>query len=96
MSAFNVDSAQISAASSATSAAGAQIRAEVQSIIAQLQSLQNNWQGAAQVAFAQSVSQWQAVHAQVDQALEDLSKRMMLAAQTYADAESQAHSLFSF
>lgn len=95
MSAFNVDSAQIAQASAAAATAGGRIRTEVAGMLAQLSELDSRWQGAAKASFSECISQWQAVQVQVDRALQSLSQRLMMASQTYSDAESQAQALFA-
>lgn len=95
MSRYEVDSERVAQASGAVSGSVTAIRAEVAAMMRHLQDLQASWQGGAATAFTGVMSQWQSTQVQVESALDAVTAALASAAQTYADAESQAARLFA-
>lgn len=94
MHSFEVDAAKIATASSTVSRTGAAIRAEVTAMQRHLQDLQGSWRGAASASFAEVVGNWSQVQQRVDEGLEQITRALSVAAQTYSDAEDHAARLF--
>ncbi len=95
MATYMVDSEGISTAATRVASSCAQIRTEVNSLMAELTALQNTWTGSAAAQFADCATQWQSVHTQVETTLENIGQQLTAAAHVYADAESQSAALFS-
>lgn len=94
MHSFEVDAAKIGAASNTVSRTGAAIRAEVTAMQRHLQDLQGTWRGTASASFAEVVANWSQIQQRVDEGLEQITRALSTAAQTYADAEDHATRLF--
>lgn len=95
MPTYHVDSQQVSLAAATADQSSATIRAEVATMMAILQGLSASWGGAASTQFQGVIEQWQATQFQVESALTAISGQLGQAAITYAEAESQASSLFA-
>ena len=94
MSRYEVDSAQVAQAAAGVQARTAAVRAEVSALQRQLTELQASWRGTAATAFTGVMTEWSATQARVEQALDHITTALQAAAQTYAEAESQASRLF--
>lgn len=94
MSVFHVDAEQVSYAAAAAEQSSAAIRAEVAAMMGLLRGLEGSWAGAAATSFQGVIEQWQLTQVQVEEALVAISAQLHQAAQTYADAEFLASSLF--
>ena len=94
MSRYEVDSAQVAAASSAAQASVVAIRAEVGALLRHLTDLQAGWRGGAATAFGGVLADWTATQTRVEASLDAITASLGVAAQHYADAEQQAARLF--
>lgn len=92
---YHVDSDEVAAAAARASRSGEAIRAEVATLVANLQALDGTWRGQASAAFAGVLSQWRGAQAQVEAALASLSQALGAAATGYADAEAAAARMFA-
>jgi early secretory antigenic target protein ESAT-6 len=92
---YEVDSSQVAQAGAAVRNSTAAVRAEVATMQRHLADLQNSWRGAAATGFASVMSEWSATQVRVEQSLDNITTALQAAAQTYADAEQQAASLFA-
>lgn len=95
MATFMVDSESISVAAGRVGASSAAIRTEVSALMSELLALNSTWSGAASTQFAECVSQWRNVQAQVELALESIGAQLNTASAVYADAEAQSAALFA-
>lgn len=95
MSKFEVDSAQVQAASAKVSASTTAIRSEVAAMMRHLTELQGSWSGSAATAFAGIMKDWSATQRRVEDSLDQVTKALGTAAKSYADAEQHASRLFS-
>jgi WXG100 family type VII secretion target len=95
MSRFEVDSTRVALASSKVEGTVTAIRSEVTTMLHHLQDLQSVWQGQAAASCAELVADWQSVQLRVEEALDQVVHSLGSAAQTYADAEARAASLFA-
>lgn len=94
MATFMVDSEQIAGAAARVAQSSHVIRSEVTALMAELVALQNTWGGAASSQFADCATQWQSVHTQVENALDNIGQQLSAASAVYADAEAQSMALF--
>jgi early secretory antigenic target protein ESAT-6 len=94
MSRYEVDSARVAQASAAVNGSVTAIRGEVTAMMRHLTDLQASWRGTASTSFTGVMSQWQGTQTRVEEALDAITAALGSAAQTYADAESQAARLF--
>ena len=95
MSKFEVDSAQVQAASTKVSASTTAIRSEVAAMMRHLTELQGSWQGSAATAFAGVMKDWSTTQRRVEESLDQITKALNTAAKSYADAEQHASRLFT-
>ncbi len=95
MSRYEVDSARVAQASTAVNGSVTAIRAEVAAMMRHLTDLQASWRGGAATAFTGVMAQWQGTQTQVEASLDAITAALGSAAQTYADAETQASRLFA-
>lgn len=95
MTAFNVDAAQVAAASVSAAQTADAIRSSVAAMMAQLTGLEASWGGAASANFQGVIAQWQATQVQVEAALESVGMALGHASSTYTEAETSAASLFA-
>ena len=94
MTRYEVDSAQVQAASQAAGASVAAIRAEVAALMRHLTDLQGVWRGTAASAFSAVVADWSATQQRVEASLDGITASLTTAAHHYAEAEQQASRLF--
>lgn len=94
MNRYEVDAAQVSAASAAAGKTAATLRSEVASMMRHLHDLSNSWRGSAANSFSGLITDWSATQTKVEQSLDQITQALSHAAQTYSDAEQQAARLF--
>ncbi len=94
MAIFQVDSAQVNLAAATAEQSSLTIQAEVARMMAFLRGLEGTWGGAASASFQGVIEQWQLTQIQVEDSLRAIGTQLNLAAQTYAEAESAAASMF--
>ena len=94
MSRYEVDSAQVAAASAAAAASVTVIRAEVGALMRHLADLQAGWHGSAASAFAGVLADWTMTQQRVEASLDQITGALGAEARHYADAEQQASRLF--
>lgn len=95
MARFEVDSTEVeSAAARARHSAGV-IHTEVAGMMTQLVDLQSTWSGAAAQSFAAVAHEWRTTQQVVEHSLTQITDALDLAAQTYSEAETNAHQLFA-
>lgn len=92
---LQVDSEAVSVASSQTQACAEEVRNQVSAMMANLVNLQSTWTGTASAAFESLAQQWRATQTVVEDNLRQIGLQLAAASQTYAQAESQAASLFA-
>ncbi len=95
MSRFEVDSAQVSTASTAVRGSVATISAEVDRMMRNLLDLQGSWKGQAAGQFQVVVEDWRGTQERVKTSLEQISTALAAAATTYADAEQATARMFT-
>ncbi len=95
MSRFEVDSAQVSTASTAVRGSVGTISAEVDRMMRNLLDLQGSWKGQAASQFQVVVEDWRATQERVKASLEQVSNALAAAATTYADAEQANARMFT-
>ncbi len=94
MSRFEVDSAQVAAASAAVMGSVGAMSAEVDRMSRNLLDLQGSWKGQAASQFQVLTQDWRATQEQVKASLERISQALAAAASTYADAEAATTRMF--
>ncbi len=95
MSRFEVDSAQVAAASATVMGSVASLSAEVDRLTRNLMDLQGSWRGQAASQFQVVAEDWRATQERVKASLEQISQALSAAATTYADAEAANLRMFS-
>lgn len=95
MSKFEVDSAQVQAASTKVAASTTAIRSEVAAMMRHLTELQGTWRGSAATAFAGVMQDWSTTQRRVEGSLDQITKALGTAAKSYAEAEQHASRLFT-
>lgn len=96
MSRFEVDSAQVAAASAAVASSATQLGAEVDRMMRHLLELQGSWRGQAASSFQGVVEEWRSTQERVRSALEEIQRALSMAGQQYAEVEASAARMFSF
>ncbi|MEY4321500.1 MAG: hypothetical protein RL167_228 [Actinomycetota bacterium] len=94
MAQFTVDSEQVLAANTAIQSTISKLQLEVDSLHAQLTSLQSSWQGAAANSFQDLAGRWRQTAAAVDGQLADLANALAYAAAQYTEIELANQRLF--
>ena len=95
MSRFEVDSAQVAAASGAVQASAHEIGDEVDRMMRHLLDLQATWKGTAATSFQQVIADWRATQERVRATLEEIQRALAVAGQQYEDADNAAARMFS-
>jgi WXG100 family type VII secretion target len=95
MSTYQVNSELIATATTGVHKSMGVITTEVASLMAQLTSLQESWQGAASQAFATVAGQWQTTQQQVEESLTSINQALSIAGQNYNLAEEEALRMFT-
>lgn len=94
MSRFEVDSAQVRAASAKVAATTTAVREEVATMMRHLEELRGSWRGTAAEAFSGVVREWSVTQRRVEDSLEQITRALDAAARSYAEAEQAASRLF--
>lgn len=94
MSRFIVDVGQISAASASVRSTAANIQGEVRTMQAQLQALQQSWQGSASNAFQALSENWHTTQARVEESLQQIHMALDIACRQYEDVELANQKMF--
>lgn len=94
MAVFSVDSEAVLNATNQVQNTAERIRAENQSMRVQLNNLQQNWTGAAALAFQEVSEKWSLAQRQMEDALSSISVALGNAGRQYAETEQHAASLF--
>ncbi|MEN9706582.1 MAG: hypothetical protein RIS31_148 [Actinomycetota bacterium] len=94
MTIFRVDSEQVLAANQNIQVTIGKLQTEVESLYAQLQSLEGSWQGQAASSFQELVKRWRLTANNVEAQLGEVGQALALAAQQYSDIEQANLRLF--
>jgi WXG100 family type VII secretion target len=94
MTIFRVDSEQVLAANQNIQVTIGKLQTEVESLYAQLQSLEGSWQGQAATSFQELVKRWRLTANNVEAQLSEVGQALALAAQQYSDIEQANLRLF--
>jgi WXG100 family type VII secretion target len=94
MTIFRVDSEQVLAANQNIQVTIGKLQTEVESLYAQLQSLEGSWQGQAATSFQELVKRWRLTANNVEAQLGEVGQALALAAQQYSDIEQANLRLF--
>ncbi|WP_250504978.1 WXG100 family type VII secretion target [Bowdeniella massiliensis] len=92
---LTVNSTELQASSARTTASVSSVRAEVHALMANLQSLQGSWSGAASDAFGDCARRWHLIQQQVEVSLEEISQALTAAARQYEDVEAASRAMFA-
>jgi WXG100 family type VII secretion target len=95
MSRYEVDSDQVTRASTAVQTSAGHIRTEVDGMMRHLLDLQSSWKGQAATSFQHVLTDWRTTQERVRTSLEEIQQALNVAAQQYAEAESAAARMFS-
>lgn len=94
MAQFVVDSDVIAAKSAAARAQVESIVAEVNGMTASLQDLQGSWSGSASVNFQGVLSNWRATQRQVEESIAQINEALSKAGLNYSETESANAAMF--
>ena len=94
MTVFHVDSDAMLGATAQVHATAERIRAESETLLAQLVQLQSSWHGGAATAFQGTVEQWRLTQRAVEEALSSIGRALGAAGQRYAETEQATAGLF--
>lgn len=95
MSQFQVDSAQVAAASGAVRSSAAALGTEVDRMMRNLLDLQGSWKGQASAAFQQVVTDWRGTQERVRGALEEIQRALAQAGRRYEEVEGATARMFN-
>jgi 6 kDa early secretory antigenic target len=95
MTRYEVDSAQVAAASATVRSSSAAIAAEVDRMMRALVDLQGSWRGQASTQFQHLAAEWRGTQTRVRDNLEQINAALAAAGQQYADVEERTARLFS-
>jgi early secretory antigenic target protein ESAT-6 len=95
MSRYEVDSAQVAAASAAVQTSVQELGGEVDRMMRHLLELQANWKGSAATSFQHVVTDWRATQERVRTTLEEIQRALAVAGRQYEDAENAASRMFA-
>lgn len=87
MSSFTVNTERIAGSASDISQISEEVESSVAAMMARLTQLQSDWTGAASGSFQELVSDWRATQRTVKESLDDISRVLAEAGQTYAATE---------
>lgn len=96
MTAYNVDSEAVLAATSNVTATIGRIQGEVSALLGQLTGLQGSWSGQAATAFQGVVADWRATQLRVEESLAAISSALGVAGRQYAEIEEANVRLFRY
>lgn len=94
MAQFTVDSESLLATRSEVAAGSDRLRGEVAFIMGRVHQLEAAWQGQASQAFQGIAAEWQALHVQVEEALDNLARRLEVAGSGYQQVEHDVAAMF--
>lgn len=94
MAQFTVDSESLLHTRSEVAQGSERLRSDVAYIMGRVHYLEGTWQGAASQAFQGLAAEWQALHLQVEEALNNLAQRLEVAGQGYQQVEHDVASMF--
>ncbi|MFW0107601.1 WXG100 family type VII secretion target [Rothia sp. P7181] len=94
MAQFLVDAEMISQKSATARAQIDSIIAEVNGLTSSLQDLEGSWTGAASLNFQGVLAQWRATQQQVEQSIAHINEALSRAGVNYADTESANAAMF--
>lgn len=94
MSRYTVDSEAVQSASSTIRSITEQLRADVNNLMSQIQSLQSQWTGQAASAFNAAAQDWRTTQARVEESITELNLALGQAGTHYADVEQQNAGMF--
>jgi WXG100 family type VII secretion target len=95
MTRYEVDSAQVAAASVAVQSSAQQVSTEVDRMMRHLVDLQSHWKGQAATSFQHVVTDWRGTQERVRINLEEIQRALAVAGQHYAQAEEAAVRMFA-
>lgn len=96
MSNFATNTEEMRTKSANIQATAERIRADINTMQANLQELEGTWQGVASSNFQGVVAQWRATQTQVEESLNSISRALTVSAQQYDDAEQANASMFTY
>lgn len=96
MSNFATNTEEMRTKSANIQSTAERIRADINTMQANLQELEGTWHGVASANFQGVVTQWRATQTQVEESLNSISRALTMGAQHYDDAEQANASMFSF
>ncbi|WP_166981005.1 WXG100 family type VII secretion target [Paramicrobacterium fandaimingii] len=94
MSKYTVDSEAVQAASASIRGVTEQLRADVNTLMGQIQNLQSQWTGQAASAFTAAAHDWRTTQARVEESINELNMALAQAGTQYADVEMQNAGMF--
>ena len=94
MAQFSVDADSLIATRADLSQGSERLRGDVAYIMGRVTQLEGSWQGQASQAFQGLAAEWRALHAQVEQALDDLAHRLQVAGTGYQQVEHDVANMF--
>ena len=95
MSRYEVDGAQVAAASGAVQTSVQAIGDEVDRMMRHLLELQATWKGSAATSFQHVVTDWRATQERVRSTLAEIQQALAVAGRQYEDAEAAATRMFT-
>lgn len=87
MSSFTVNTERIAGSASDISQISEEVESSVAAMMTRLTQLQSDWTGAASGSFQELVSDWRATQRTVKESLDDISRVLAEAGQTYSTTE---------
>ncbi|WP_221585861.1 WXG100 family type VII secretion target [Microbacterium sp. G2-8] len=94
MAQFTVDSDMVMSTQAEVTAAAERLRSEVTFLMSKVQHLEASWQGGASQAFQGLAADWQTLHLQVEDALQNLAHRLRAAGSGYQQVEQDVAGMF--
>jgi WXG100 family type VII secretion target len=94
MTRFLVDSQEVMAANGVVQSTIQKLQSDVETLHAQLVSLQSSWQGQAANSFQELAAKWRTTAGLVEQQLGELGQALALAAKQYSEIELANQRLF--
>ncbi|WP_110588271.1 WXG100 family type VII secretion target [Microbacterium suaedae] len=94
MAQFTVDSESLISTKAEVQAGSERLRSEVTFIMGRVQQLEAAWQGSASQAFQGIAAEWQMLHLQVEESLQNLAHRLEIAGAGYQQVEADVANMF--
>jgi early secretory antigenic target protein ESAT-6 len=95
MGSFEVDAERVSAAAKAVTTSSANLSAEVDHMMRNLNALQDSWRGAAATKFQEIIGEWKGVQERVKESLADINEALLQAGRQYSEVETANTRLFT-